>query len=151
MKCLSNLYRAKMSIWKKEFTLDALTEISKHSLAGHFSIEFTDFSDNSLSARMPVERRTQQPFGYLHGGASCVLAETVASVAGNLCIAEERGHCVGIEINCNHIKAVDSGYVHAKTWPHHIGKSTQVWQIEIRNDESNLVAVARLTLGHIFK
>ena len=100
---------------------------------------------------MPVDHRTKQPFGILHGGASVVLAETLGSVAGNYCLAEGEGYCVGLDINSNHIRAVSEGVVTGTAKPYHIGRTTQVWHIEIHNEAGKLINVSRLTLAVIKK
>ncbi len=114
----------------------------------HLGIEFTEVGDHSLSARMPVDDRTRQPMGLLHGGASVVLAETLGSMAGFLMLPEGKA-CVGLEINANHIRSVRDGYVTGKATPLHIGKNTHVWDIRIHDDQQRLVCVSRLTLAVI--
>ena len=114
-------------------------------LAAHLAIEFTEASPTFLRARMPVDERTKQPFGLLHGGASVALAETLGSVASHL-VSPER-MIVGLEINANHIRAVRSGYVHGTVTALHIGSSTHVWDIKIRDDDGRLVCVSRLTIA----
>jgi 1,4-dihydroxy-2-naphthoyl-CoA hydrolase len=116
----------------------------------HLGIEFTEVGPDYLCAKMPVDARTIQPFGLLHGGASVVLAETLGSMAGWMCLPEGQ-HCVGLEINANHLRGVTSGHVHGKASPLHLGRSTQVWEIKITNDEGKLVCVSRLTLAVVAK
>jgi uncharacterized protein (TIGR00369 family) len=110
-------------------------------------LEFTDATDSTLSARMPVDERTWQAFGILHGGASVVLAETVGSVAANHCVDFTQQFCVGLEINANHIRSVRSGWVEATARPLHLGSSTQVWDIPILDIEGRLVCASRLTMA----
>ncbi|MGQ0800375.1 MAG: hotdog fold thioesterase [Pseudomarimonas sp.] len=110
-------------------------------------IEFTELGEDYLRARMPVDARTKQPFGLLHGGASVVLAESLGSMAGNLCLDPERAHAVGLEINANHLRAVTSGWVTGTARPIHIGRSTQVWDIRIEADDGRLCCISRLTLA----
>jgi 1,4-dihydroxy-2-naphthoyl-CoA hydrolase len=125
--------------------------MSANTMVSHLGIEFTETGSDFLVARMPVDARTHQPLGLLHGGASVALAETLGSVAATLCVNTETQYCVGLEINANHIKAVRSGFVYGRTRPVHIGKRTQVWQIEISNEQHELVCVSRLTLAVIDK
>ncbi len=113
----------------------------------HLGIEFLEIGDDYLKARMPVDRRTTQPFGILHGGASAALAETLGSVAANLCVDRNKKMCVGLEINANHISPVNKGFVYGVARPIHIGGSTQVWEIRIQNERDMLVCIARLTLA----
>lgn len=133
-------------IWKKEFTLDSINT-SGENLVKHLGIEFTAFGDDYLEATMPVDARTHQPYGILHGGASVVLAETIGSLAGYLCLEGDKQITVGQEINANHIRSVKSGYVTGIGKPIHLGRSSQVWSIEIKNEEGKLVAISRLTLA----
>ncbi|OOF70716.1 hotdog fold thioesterase [Rodentibacter caecimuris] len=135
-------------IWKKTFTLEQLNEHSKHCAVEHLGIHFSAFGDDWLEATMPVDQRTMQPFGLLHGGISAALAETVGSGAGILCI-DEHQTAVGLEINANHLRAVKGGVVTACARPLHLGKRTHVWQIDIKNDEGQLCCVSRLTLSII--
>ncbi|MDX1302854.1 hotdog fold thioesterase [Photobacterium sp.] len=135
-----------MSIWKKPFTLDSLNLTSKNTLVEHLGIEYCAFDDESLTATMPVEARTHQPLGMLHGGASVVLAETLGSLAGNLCVDENK-YCVGLDINANHIRPMRSGIVKGRTIPIHLGATTQVWQIEITDERDRLVCTSRLTMA----
>ncbi len=108
-----------MSIWKKNISLEALNRTSKNTLMEHLQIEYTDFSDNTLSATMPVCSFTHQPLGMLHGGASVVLAETLGSLAANFCVDDDH-YCVGLDINANHIRAVRSGFVIGTAKPMHL-------------------------------
>lgn len=138
-------------IWFAPVTLDEINLRAKGSLCDHLSIEFIEISGNTLSASMPVDKRTMQPMGILHGGASCALSETVASAAANYCIDQSRFVCVGMEINVNHLKPVRGGLVIAKATPLHLGKTTQVWDIQIRTEQGLLIAVSRLTLAVLQK
>ncbi|HEX4911910.1 MAG TPA: hotdog fold thioesterase [Permianibacter sp.] len=135
-----------MKIWSGEPTLASVTARNANSMVEHLGIEFVSLTDNSLSARMPVDQRTRQPFGLLHGGANVVLAETLGSVAGNLVVPDDR-MVVGVEINANHLRAVRDGYVIGTTTPVHLGRSTQVWDIRIEDAEGRLSCVSRLTLA----
>lgn len=138
-------------IWYAPVTVEEINRRAKQTLCDHLAIEFTEIGDNYLCAKMPVDTRTTQPMGILHGGASAALAETVGSAAANYCIDQERAVCVGLEINVNHIKSVRGGFVVAKTMPLHLGKTTQVWDIQIRTEQQLLVAVSRLTLAVLLK
>lgn len=132
----------------REHTLDSLNAWNKQTAVAHLGIEFTASGENWLEARMPVDSRTHQPMGLLHGGASALLAETLGSVAGNLCVKPGQA-CVGLEINANHLRAVRSGWVYGRVEPIHVGRSTQVWDIKIRDADQKLVCVSRLTLAVI--
>lgn len=135
-----------MSIWRQHISLETLNNDFPDGAARHMGIEYVDFGDDYLIARMPVDERTQQPYGILHGGASCLLAETVGSHAASLCINMEENYCVGLEINANHVRSVASGYVYGTGKPMHLGRSTHVWEIIIRNAEQRPVCIARLTM-----
>ena len=137
-----------MSIWNLEATPDALNAISAHTMVEHLGIQFVEIGDDFLTARMPVDQRTVQPAGLLHGGASVALAETLGSVAATLCVNPAETTCVGLEINANHIRSVRSGFVTGVARPIHLGNSTQVWDIRIYDDEQErLVCVCRLTMA----
>ncbi|GAM66158.1 hypothetical protein JCM19236_3610 [Vibrio sp. JCM 19236] len=125
--------------------LEKLNASSKNTLVEHLQIEYSQFNDNSLSATMPVAPITHQPLGMLHGGASVVLAETLGSVAANMCV-DENQYCVGLEINANHIKAARSGFVTGTAKPIHLGRQTQIWSIDIINEQQQLVCASRLTV-----
>ncbi len=135
-----------MKIWKVDVTLPALAERSKNTLIDYVGIEFTEIGDDYLTARMPVDRRTIQPLGIMHGGSSCVLAETVGSTAANCCVELGKFYCVGLDINTNHIRSIREGYVYGTARPYHLGKSTHVWHIEITNENKQLISVNRLTM-----
>lgn len=133
-------------------SLDAIHSLSKNTIASHLGIEFIEIGADYMVAKMPVDHRTHQPFGILHGGASVVLAETLGSFASYLCLKEpEKQQAVGLEINANHIRSVKSGYVYGRVTPVHIGRSTQVWEIKITNEENKLVCVSRLTVAVVHK
>ena len=127
--------------------LAPMTGLGDGSMPGHLGIEFVDCGDDWISARMPVDHRTQQPFKRLHGGASVALAETIGSVAASYCIDRDRFVAVGMEINANHIRAASSGWVTGTARAVHIGRTTQVWQIELRDDAGRLTCVSRLTMA----
>lgn len=135
-------------IWKIKPTIDLLINtFPNKSIGDHIGIEFTEVGDDYLTARMPVDHRTTQPMGLLHGGASCVLAESLGSIGGSFCVDLTKQIVVGLEINANHIRGVRDGFVYGTARPIHIGKSTQVWEIKIVNESKQLVCVSRLTLA----
>jgi len=132
-------------------TLEAVNEMSQNTLGAHLNMIFTDIGADYITASMPVNHTTHQPMGLLHGGASAALAETVGSVAGWLCINKEKQNCVGLELNCNHVKGKREGTVYATARPLHIGGSTQVWDIRILDEQEKLICVSRLTIAVIRK
>jgi 1,4-dihydroxy-2-naphthoyl-CoA hydrolase len=132
------------------FNLDNQHELHQHSIVGHLGIEFLEATDTYLTARMPVDERTHQPFGILHGGASVVLAESLGSTASVMRLKDPlTQRAVGLEINANHIRSVSSGWVYGKCTPIHIGRSTHVWDIRITDEQDRLVCVSRLTIAII--
>lgn len=131
----------------RKATIEDLNKLRVNTLAERIGIEITEIGDDYLKGRMPVDTRTLQPYGILHGGASAALAETLGSIAGSLVLDPEKEYCVGMEINANHIRSVRSGYVYGKASPVHIGKTTQVWEIRIETDDGKLVCISRLTLA----
>ncbi len=136
-----------MKIWQMDISLELIKARGKNTMLEHLGIEFTEIGDDFLVARMPVDARTKQPLGIMHGGASCVLAETVGSTAANFCVDQSTSYCVGLDINTNHIRSVRDGYVFGTAKPYHLGKSTQVWSIEILNEEKKMVSINRLTMA----
>lgn len=116
-------------------------------MISHIGIEVTEIGDDFLKGRMPVDERTKQPAGILHGGASVALAETLGSMAANLCIDTEKYYCVGLDINSNHIRIMKEGYVYGVAKPLHLGQKTQVWEIKITDEKDRLVNVSRLTMA----
>lgn len=116
-------------------------------MVGHVGIEITEVGSDYLCGKMPVDKRTHQPMGLLHGGASVVLAETLGSIAATLAVDTKQYYCVGLEINANHVRSVKEGFVYGKATPLHIGRSTQVWQININNEEGRLVCTSRITMA----
>lgn len=137
-----------MSIWfKKDLTIDHFYELSKGSMGEFVGIQWTEFGEDYLKAIMPVDHRTMQPYGFLHGGASCVLAETIGSVGSAMVIDHKKFYCVGLEINANHIRTVREGVVTAIAKPLHLGASTHVWDIKIFDEGKKLVCVSRLTVA----
>ena len=133
-------------IWKQKPSLDVLQKMSENTMCSHLGMEFTEIGDDFLVARMPVDQRTKQPAGLLHGGASAALAETLGSIASALCLPDNKRMPVGIEINANHLKSATSGFVTGKVVPIRVGHSLHVWNIEIHNDKTELVCVSRLTV-----
>jgi 1,4-dihydroxy-2-naphthoyl-CoA hydrolase len=129
--------------------LTPLTTLGKGALPEHLGIEFVDCGDDWVKARMPVDRRTQQPFQRLHGGASVALAETIGSVAASCCIDRSTHVAVGMEINANHIRPAYSGWVYATARPEAMGRTTQVWSIRIEDEAGKLVCISRLTMAVI--
>lgn len=135
------------SVFHSPLDLDAVNALSRDTLISHLGIQFTDAGEDWLEARMPVDGRTHQPYGLLHGGASVVLAETLGSTAGNLVVDPSAWMCVGVEVNANHLRGVTDGQVIGRAKAVHIGRTTQVWQIDIRDESGKAVCVSRLTLA----
>ncbi|MBS0367360.1 MAG: hotdog fold thioesterase [Proteobacteria bacterium] len=142
---------ARVSIWHTTATPEQLTARTGGSMPGLLGIRFTEVGADFLGATMPVNERTRQPFGLLHGGASLALAETIGSVASLLCIDAQRFMCVGQEINANHLRGVREGIVTATVRPFHRGTRSHVWHIEIRDPQERLVCVSRLTMAIVEK
>lgn len=128
-------------------SLEELNKMRRNTILDILDIKVTGIGEDYLEATMPVDARTHQVYGILHGGASVVLAETLGSIGGMLTVDPARFYCVGIDINANHIKAVRSGIVKGTARPIHTGRSTQVWHIEIKTEEGELVCISRLTLA----
>lgn len=131
----------------KNITLEVINTQFNINISKHLGIEYTLIGEDFLCGKMPVDERTKQPLGLLHGGASVVLAESLGSLASNLCVDREKQYCVGIEVNANHLKSATSGYVYGKALALHIGKRTHVWEIKIINEAQELVCVSRLTVA----
>lgn len=141
-----------MSIWfNKDLSINDFAQSGKGNMAEYIGIEWVELGDDFLKAKMPVDHRTIQPYGLLHGGASCVLAETIGSVASSIVIDHSSYQCVGLEINANHIHSATGGYVTGIATPLHLGRSTHVWDIKIYNDNDKLVCISRLTVAIIEK
>ncbi|RYF82978.1 MAG: hotdog fold thioesterase [Comamonadaceae bacterium] len=135
-----------MPIWQKPISLEALNATSPNTAVGHLGIEFIEIGDDFVRARVPVDKRTVQPFGLLHGGVSVVLAETLGSMGAYF--ASPEGHrAVGLDINANHLRAATSGWVTGTARPVHRGRTTQVWQIDLANEAGELVCVSRITMA----
>ena len=129
--------------------LEPMTLLGENAMPGLLGIEFVDCGDDWITARMPVDARTHQPFGRLHGGASVALAETVGSVAASYCVDRGTSVAVGMEINANHIRPAYDGFVYATARPEALGRTTQVWSIRIENEAGKLVCISRLTVAVI--
>jgi len=140
-----------MSIWFHRVTIEDLNKLSTDTMVEYLGIIYTEIGEESITAIMPVDKRTHQPDGLLHGGASVTLAETLGSVAANLCIDRTKKFCVGLEINANHIKAIRTGIVTGITRPVHLGHSTQIWEIRITDEQHALICIARLTMAVLAK
>ena len=138
-----------MSIWFRQFTIDEVKKFQHDTMGERLGIEFMDIGSDYLEARMPVDGRTMQPDRILHGGASVALAETLGSVGGSMCVDRERFQIVGVEINANHLRPATGGHVTGRANPIHLGKRTQVWNVEIRDDRGRRVCVSRLTIAII--
>ena len=135
-----------MRIWTKPISVESITALSAGCAVSHLGIEFLEVGDDFIRGRVPVDERTRQPYGLLHGGVSVALAETLGSVAAGHVAAE--GHMVvGLDINANHLKSARSGWVTGIARPVHIGRSTQVWHIDMHNDAGELTCVSRLTMS----
>ncbi|WP_143307347.1 hotdog fold thioesterase [Chitinophaga vietnamensis] len=140
------------AIWHSlDVSLDQLNEMGANTMAAYLGMEFTEIGPDYLKIMMPVNHKTVQPYGLLHGGASAALAETVGSVASALIIDPAKQICVGMEINANHIRGVREGYVHAVAKPLHIGSASHVWDIRITDDHHKLVCASRLTVAILAK
>ena len=138
-----------MSIWFKNNSIENIK--TKDTLVGNLGIEITETGDDYIIGTMPVDKRTKQPFGILHGGASVALSETLASIGGNLTVDYEKYHVVGVEINANHVKTAKEGYVTGNCKPIKIGRSTQIWQTKITNEKKELICISRITLMVLLK
>lgn len=134
-------------IWQRKYTLEELDIYQRGSMVEHLGMRYAEIGADYLSATMPVDARTVQPEGILHGGASVALAETLGSTAANMCVDRDRYLCVGLEINANHLRAVPSGSVTGTARPVHIGRSTQVWEIRIEDESGRACCISRLTMA----
>lgn len=136
-----------MGIWFKPFSVEELNSYQQHTMVTHLGIRYTEVGEDYLKAVMPVDERTKQPAGILHGGASVALAETLGSTGANLVVDRSKKLCVGLEINANHIRAMRDGEVTGTARPLHIGGSTQVWEIRITDRDEKQVCVSRITMA----
>lgn len=140
-----------MAIWHQQPDIVKLNERGKNTAVESLGIVFTEIGEDFIKATMPVDHRTVQPMGLLHGGASVLLAESLGSIAANYCVNRDKSYCVGMEINANHLRSVKSGTVTGITRPLHLGATTQVWEIKIYNQAEKLVCVSRLTIAVVKK
>ncbi len=141
-----------MSIWfDKSLSLAGLNPVGPKTMGEFLGMEWVELGDDYLIMRMPVDERTKQPYGLLHGGASCALAETVGSLASHFVMDPDKNICVGLEINANHVRSINKGFVTATCTPLHIGASTHVWDIKIHDDRNKLVCISRLTVAILKK
>ena len=138
-------------VWNSAPSLELANELSTQSLIGHLGIEFVEVGEDYLIARMPVDERTRQPIGLLHGGASVAMAETLASWAATFTVDHDHFNCVGLEINANHLRSVTSGWVTGVARPISLGRRTQVWEVRITDDDGRLVCVSRCTMAVVPK
>jgi 1,4-dihydroxy-2-naphthoyl-CoA hydrolase len=136
-----------VSIWTRPYSLEELNAGSDNTLIRHLGIRFSEIGDDFLCATMPVDERTRQPYGLLHGGASVVLAETLGSMGANMCVDRSKYMCVGQEVNANHVRPARRGSVIGTARPAHLGGRTQVWTIEVRNEAQELTCISRLTMA----
>jgi|SRR5215469_11652369 len=136
-----------MSIWFRPFSVEDLNAYQQETLVSRLGIRYTELGEDFIAASMPVDARTKQPAGILHGGASVALAETLGSTGANLVVDGEKKLCVGLEINANHVRAMKSGEVRGTARPLHIGGTTQVWEIKITDGQGRLVCVSRITMA----
>ncbi len=135
-----------MTFWKYDITIELLNDRLKNTLCDHLGMVVTEIHEDGLSGTMPVDARTVQPMGLLHGGASVALAESLGSMAANV-VAGPGYYCVGLEINANHIRPVHTGLVTGRATVIHAGRSTQIWEIQIRDDKNRLTCISRLTMA----
>ena len=141
-----------MPIWfNKSLTFSQLLPLGPGTMGEWLGMEWVAIGDDYLKMRMPVDHRTKQPYGLLHGGASCTLAETVGSIASHYVIDTEKYICVGLDINANHVRSVRAGYVTATCTPLHLGSTTHVWDIKIQDDSGKLICISRLTVAILLK
>jgi 1,4-dihydroxy-2-naphthoyl-CoA hydrolase len=138
-------------LFDKKTNVKQLQEISKNTMVEHLGIEFIEVGRDFIIAKMPVDHRTVQPMGLLHGGASVALAETLGSIASSMIVDINKHACVGLEINANHIKSANEGFVTGKASPIHLGRKTHVWDIKITDGNDRLICVSRLTVAIIEK
>ena len=135
-------------IWfDKELTIEKLKLLGPNTMAAHIGIEWAEVGEDFIKAKMPVDQRTNQPYGLLHGGASCVLAETLGSVASAMFVDHSKFYCVGLEINANHVRGVREGHVTGVVMPLHLGNTTHVWDIKIYDENERMICVSRLTVA----
>jgi len=136
-----------MSIWTSTPEIATLNAMCNNTAVRHLGIQFTEIGDDYVKATMPVDHRTHQPMGILHGGASVLLAETLGSMAANQCVDPSKKYCVGLEINANHMRTARNGLVTGTAKPIHLGKSTHVWEIRIEDEQGRPICISRLTMA----
>ena len=136
-----------MSIWFAKPDLDMINRFGQNTLVAHLDIRFIEAGENFLKATMPVDHRTHQPMGILHGGASVVLSETLASTGAVLCVDTDFQYCVGLEINANHIRSVRTGTITGICQPVHLGRTTQIWETRMSDDKDRLTCISRATIA----
>ena len=140
-----------MKLWFNDYSLETINNLNKNSMVDHCGIIITEINEDSLVGTMPVDKRTHQPFGILHGGANCVLAETLGSIATNMTCDPEKHHGVGLTISTNHMKAVRNGLVTGIAKNIHRGRTTQIWEIKTYNDAKQLTSLTTLTMAIVAK
>ncbi len=140
-----------MTKWFKDYKLADMQHMEKATMLEHLGIKITSIVDGVVKGTMPVDARTHQPMGLLHGGASCALAESLGSIGAFLTVDPDKYYCVGLDINANHVRTVRSGQVYGKAVALHTGKTTQVWSIEITDEQGHLVCISRLTMSVVPK
>lgn len=138
-------------IWFDNYSKEQINESNKNSMVEHCGIKITELGSDSITGIIPVDKRNHQPFGILHGGANCVLAETLGSIAANMTCDPKTHHAVGLSITTNHVKAVRNGFVRGVAKPNHIGRTTQVWEIKTFNDSNQLTSITSLTMAIVSK
>ena len=136
-------------IFQPDINLDKLKQDTEVNMLSHLGISILEIGDDYIKGSMPVDERTKQPFGLLHGGASVVLAESLGSIAANCCVNKSTHYCVGLEINANHIRGVKTGNVYGVAKAIHVGSTTQIWEIKITDENDKLVCISRLTVAVI--
>ncbi len=140
------MFKALLSMIDTSITIDQLNKKNSNNLSAYLGVEFTELNEHSLAAKMPVDERTLQPFGILHGGANAALAETLGSMASYLSVDRNQFYCIGQEIKCNHIRSATSGYVHGKAEALHIGRKSHVWQVRIEREDGKLSCFSTITM-----
>lgn len=140
-----------MPIWKMPISLESAQARAKNTFVEFIGIRFVEYGEDYLKATLPVDHTTKQPLGFLNGGVSAALAESVASTAANYCVDQTVCYCVGLEINANHLRPALGGLVTATAKPLHLGNKTQVWEIKIENEEGKLVCISRMTMAVVMR
>ncbi|MGO1232795.1 MAG: hotdog fold thioesterase [Marinobacter sp.] len=136
-----------MAIWTTTPDLEQMTALSRNTAVSYMGIEYLEIGDDYIKGRIPVDHRTVQPFGILHGGASVLLAETLGSMAANWCVRDKGMMAVGLDINANHLRPASSGWIYGIARPLHLGSATQVWEIRLENEQGKLTCISRLTMA----